>query len=258
MYLYIDAGYLRRVFQDRLSAFLGREIGIHWPSVKEELGAQRVFFYDSVDDIKRAGESETDFQLRQRNQEAQLDSIASLDGYFVRLGSFRGDAKRRRQKEVDVLLAVDMLTHSHRRNMSRAILIAGDLDFKPVVEAVVEKGTLVTLVFEPRTGSRDLARAADSQTLLTLRFLWNISLGPRSNETSELFPRSLGSHYNVKASSYKTGTINGKPVRLFDEGDYWLMDLSELDGNLRERFWSNSNKQTLLNFISEEFGQITW
>jgi uncharacterized LabA/DUF88 family protein len=44
--------------------------------------------------------------------------------------------KKRQQKEVDVLLAVDMLTRSFYKNMTKAVLLAGDRDFKPVVEVV--------------------------------------------------------------------------------------------------------------------------
>ena len=40
--------------------------------------------------------------------------------------------KKLRQKKVDVLLAVEALDHAFRGNMSRAYLIAGDLDFAPL------------------------------------------------------------------------------------------------------------------------------
>ena len=35
------------------------------------------------------------------------------------------------------MIAVDMLTHPFDRNMERATLLAGDLDFKPLLDALV-------------------------------------------------------------------------------------------------------------------------
>jgi hypothetical protein len=57
----------------------------------------------------------------------------ALSGVHVRLGTVTG--KRRRQKEVDILLATDMLTHGFNGNMKTAVLLSGDLDFRPIIEA---------------------------------------------------------------------------------------------------------------------------
>jgi uncharacterized LabA/DUF88 family protein len=61
-----------------------------------------------------------------------LERVNSAEECHVRLGLVKG-VKPRRQKGVDVLLAVDMLTHAFRNSFERAVLVAGDLDFKPVV-----------------------------------------------------------------------------------------------------------------------------
>jgi uncharacterized LabA/DUF88 family protein len=73
----------------------------------------------------------------------------------MRLGSLRGAPKKRRQKEVDVLLAADMLTHGYDGNMDKAILIAGDLDFRRVVEALVRRGVFVEVWYEPKSGAAE-------------------------------------------------------------------------------------------------------
>ncbi|MBD2254416.1 NYN domain-containing protein [Nostoc parmelioides] len=51
-----------------------------------------------------------------------------------------GKAKKE-QKEIDIMIAVDMLTHSFQKNMDEATLLAGDLDFKPLIDALVLNGT---------------------------------------------------------------------------------------------------------------------
>ncbi|HWP20273.1 MAG TPA: NYN domain-containing protein [Burkholderiaceae bacterium] len=50
-----------------------------------------------------------------------------------------------RSKRVDISLATDMLTHAHRKNYDIAILVAGDEDYVPLVEAVKAEGRRVAL-----------------------------------------------------------------------------------------------------------------
>ena len=75
--------------------------------------------------------------MRIAAEESKYDQIQSVPGFHVRLGTVVGSKPRRlRQKEVDVQLAVDMLIHASRKNMSSATLITGDLDFRPVVRSL--------------------------------------------------------------------------------------------------------------------------
>ncbi|WP_413935359.1 NYN domain-containing protein [Nitrospira sp. BLG_1] len=52
-----------------------------------------------------------------------------------------------RSKRVDITLATDMLTHAHRHNYDIAILVAGDEDYVPLVEAVKAEGRRVAVWF---------------------------------------------------------------------------------------------------------------
>jgi uncharacterized LabA/DUF88 family protein len=135
---------------------------VDYEVLKREFNARRVFLYDCVEDQPRTGESPTDFETRVQRQQDEFDDIDKVEGVHVRYG-YLSPGKKRHQKEVDVLLAVDMLTHSFSRNMTKAVLLSGDRDFKPVVESLVGLGTYVQLAHEPRSGARELARAADSE-----------------------------------------------------------------------------------------------
>jgi uncharacterized LabA/DUF88 family protein len=55
--------------------------------------------------------------------------------------------KQRGSKRVDISLATDMLTHAHRKNYDVAVLVAGDEDYVPLVEAVMAEGRRVVLWF---------------------------------------------------------------------------------------------------------------
>lgn len=55
--------------------------------------------------------------------------------------------KTRGSKQVDISLSVDMLTHASRKNYDVAVLVAGDEDYVPLVDAVMAEGRRVCLWF---------------------------------------------------------------------------------------------------------------
>jgi hypothetical protein len=89
----------------------------------------------------------------------------------VREGVGRWNKKRgANQKEVDILIAVDMLKHAHRRNMDELTVIAGDLDFRPLLDTLVEDGMHVGLWYGAHNTNQELVNAADSK--LALDVFW--------------------------------------------------------------------------------------
>ena len=66
-----------------------------------------------------------------------------------------------RLKRVDITLATDMLTHAYRKNYDVAILVAGDEDYVPLVEAVKAEGRRVAVWFVASGLSDALERASD-------------------------------------------------------------------------------------------------
>jgi uncharacterized LabA/DUF88 family protein len=69
--------------------------------------------------------------------------------------------KSGRSKQVDITLATDMLSHAHRNNYDIAVLVAGDADYVPLVEAVKREGQQVALWFVNDGLSPVLRAAAD-------------------------------------------------------------------------------------------------
>src|SRR5260370_31949119 len=78
---------------------------------------ERVFYYDCLNDIRKDGETDADFEKRIEVQQATFDGIQGLEGFHVRLGSLSGARKKLRQKKADVLLAVDALADPFRGNI---------------------------------------------------------------------------------------------------------------------------------------------
>ena len=74
--------------------------------------------------------------------------------------------KNRGSKRVDISLSTEMLMHAARRNYQTAVLIAGDEDYIPLVEAVQAEGCRVLLWFVSDGLSPALRRAVDHYTCL--------------------------------------------------------------------------------------------
>lgn len=67
----------------------------------------------------------------------------------------------KRSKRVDITLATDMLLHATRRNYDIAVLVAGDEDYVPLVQAVQHEGRGVHVWALPDGLSSHLVHAAD-------------------------------------------------------------------------------------------------
>ncbi len=255
-YLFVDAGYLRRIIADVLIPIIGQEVEISWPVLKTRFSAQRVFYYDCLDEIKRDSESEDQYSVRLKRQQENIDHIREQDGYHVRLGTISGNARRRRQKEVDVLLAVDMLMHSHNKNMNTAFLLAGDLDFKPVVDALVQLGTRVSVVCNRKNTSKKLAYSADSRLYLSLRDLWKLL---KNEQIQDAFPKFGMFHKEFdEENPIETGQREGKVINIYlsDSTYYVVMPLARDVG--LDIHWKYNDLTRLKECLSIEFENITW
>ena len=103
-----------------------------------------------------------------------MEDLSKIDRFSVRLGKLQ---KRREgykeyfeQKRVDVLLSVDMVRHAAAGHIQHAIVVAGDSDFIPAIDAVKESGATVSLWFgDANTIHKDLLALADITNVLEPR-----------------------------------------------------------------------------------------
>jgi len=116
-YLFIDGGYLRAVVERfGQEYFNDPRVPIDYEAFTQ--GFTKVFYYDCLAP-RKADESDADYVQRTAPQEAHFRKLRSLHGWHVVEGVVKDTGRRARQKEVDIQIAVDMLTHSFRRNMHR-------------------------------------------------------------------------------------------------------------------------------------------
>lgn len=112
------------------------------------IGLARVLFYDAFPD-----------EVADPKMEEYWRAIELLPDTETRFGAIRG--RRRRQKGVDGLIAVDMLVGAFNGLFQVGILVAGDSDLVPIVDAVRRRGVMVVVAAEARSLSDDLRRVAD-------------------------------------------------------------------------------------------------
>ncbi len=122
---------------------LAQRMGTLGPYAAKHARLYRAYYYDAPVDRHHKG---------YERQKRILDAIEATAGWHVRPGTLRRRTERSpRQKEVDVLLAVDMLSHAYRGNVHVALVVSNDLDFRPVIEECARWGVYVVLGGNERT-----------------------------------------------------------------------------------------------------------
>ena len=212
-YAFVDGKYLRTHYSEAMRRFFDEVPAIDYLALRTFLASAKLFFYDSLDESKREGETDETARERIATAETELGQIEATAGCHVRRGSVTGKGvRKRRQKQVDVLLAVEMLTHGFRQNFEKASLLAGDLDFKPVVDSLVAFGAFVEVCYVSGHASPKLLMAADERRALTLVefYAWS---GASFRERHRLpVVRETDSRPGQHYLCTRSGTFQGKRV----------------------------------------------
>jgi uncharacterized LabA/DUF88 family protein len=249
-YLFIDGEYLRRAYIAAIRRVFDADGDLDPARIRYENLAQRAFFYDCLDDGMKPQEAET--------QQKFFDEISAISGFHFRPGTIKGEKKRRRQKEVDVQLAVDMLQHGLSKNMEKAILIAGDLDFRPIVEALVLHGIFVEVWYAKGSAAAELPLAADYGKVLTFMDFYNMS----SNSFMVHCPlprRSYGEPPPRHALTpiFKIGKIGNAVVHLYYHDNVHHLHLP-MSPNGMPYSSLHADLDVIEKVLAEEIGLVIW
>jgi uncharacterized LabA/DUF88 family protein len=256
-YLFIDGEYLRSKFREAMQAVFGVESSdkdINFYKIRDEARAKRVFFYDCIDEEKKLNESDTDFDARVEAQKSFFSFLGSLKGFHVKEGTLRGQGKKRRQKEIDVLLATEMLTHGYDGNMETAILLAGDLDFRPAVESLVRRGVFVEVWYEAKSSS-DLPSSADFGRRLTFQTLYYWATDDFCQRYQ--LPTFADHHVPVAVTWIKEGMLDGRLVQLMKQ-DGSPVCVLKVERFNRVEWYEHTSVDVLERYASTIYGTIEW
>lgn len=166
----IDGGYLGVLNKKNFCDSKGKPHYVDYGKVGQILVGRhncellRSYFYSCAPYISPKPTEEE--KQRQRKFDQFLFNLKKLDRLAVRLGKLKkfqgpnGEFEFE-QKGVDVQLAIDALQLSLKGKIQKVILIAGDSDFVPVIEAIKDEGIDVILYYHESSVHRMLLEVCD-------------------------------------------------------------------------------------------------
>jgi uncharacterized LabA/DUF88 family protein len=257
VYLFIDGGHLRTNYRQTMSPWFGGDGRIDFNRVKDTFKAEKCFYYDCRDDLKRDGESDDGYAARVAEQDSYFNAIQEIPGCHVRLGNLAGQGKKKRQKEVDILLAVDILNHAVRDNLLRATLLTGDRDFKPVVDSLVQMGVFISVAGDQTHMSKELAWAADSFTPLTFSHYFDWT-DRKLQQKYALGVRQINMP-PAHVQTTRVGTWRGTPVTLSmaPGGHVFYIDVPKYQDADHLAFEGNDPDRMTL-YFELQYGKVEW
>lgn len=251
-YLFIDGGYFRKRRSDMFIPVFGTDSGTNYSAIARDLECSKGFYYDCPDE-KLAAETPEAFDARRDAQFAEFQRIRSFPGFHV----VNGTLSNRRQKEVDVALTVDMLMHAHSKNMTYAHLIAGDLDFRPLVKALVQLGVYLTLWYQKSAIATELQFAVDHARELDFNLLYQWSTD--EFKTGHPIPRPINAYEAPDGGEIASGTSPwGGPVQMFysPPKKYTIVAHDFANGLPLTLWWED--REFLERYFTSSWGPIIW
>jgi uncharacterized LabA/DUF88 family protein len=169
--MFVDGGYLRRQMEDNLKdkLFLGDEKkSIIEANLQDIFGkACEKFFPTTLADLIRIYYYDgTSDDQKHENVRIYHDKLKEMNMVHVKIIQMTKSSKGKtgyKQKGIDTLISIDMLSKAYENHYDVAFLLAGDRDFEPVVKAVKDDaGKNVYGIYFDSSFSCDLKISFDS------------------------------------------------------------------------------------------------
>ncbi|MGG7568414.1 NYN domain-containing protein [Rhodovulum sp. DZ06] len=221
-YAFIDGEFLNKLVE-KVSEEFNVEISKSGGSTEFTLyesklcnASERVFYYDAYPE---SAQDSPEFHRK----EAEFRRISAQKGCFVRPALTRR-GRRREQKGVDVLLAVECLQHALRGNIDGAQIFTSDMDFFPLLEALQNSKTRTALYYDPDRTNPDLISVADVSIPLSSA---NIIMG------SNLTPGYSQSSFDIKEHLRRGSDVRPIPLPENASSAVEMFEIEDNHGDLR-------------------------
>lgn len=269
-YLFVDGGYLRKIYEDGMNVLFGHPGELDLTQLHEIGSYRRIYYFDCIDDGNQ-GDDETDEQYQARLAKAEdlqrsFDRFATTDNCHIFYGAIKGLRRPKhlrniRQKEVDVSFAVKALELAYQGHMDEVHILTGDQDFRPLVRALVNHNTKVTLRCFDRTTPIELKSEADSTqpiSSLTLK-----ALSTRRIQEEREFPQPTGWSNGEGWTLQRRGQLqDDRTVELYtpDKQDRsWTCALvpEPISMDYGGAHFAD-DRETLIRYFEHWYDKITW
>lgn len=256
-YLFIDGAYLREVVRSICEKYYSEGVDYQLDYSKLAAGFRKTFYYDCLPG-RNQGEADEEYRQRILPQTELFNALKKISGFHVYEGVVKGE-KRGRQKMVDIMIAVDMLNHTIRGNMAQVSFVGGDLDFKPLIDALVQNGMFVTLLYEKETTSDELICSSDSSSPITIQTLHGWA-SPKFQRENTL-PRSVSttSDETKNYTFVKKGlTSSGDLVELHKKIAKYCISYSSQHNYGYKIFVKHGDLEFLEKYVQDVCCSYTW
>jgi len=147
--IFIDGGYPNKILKNYFN-----QKQIDYSKLSNKLckiisvNRLRTYFYTCMPLVRK--ENNLDIQ-RQAKMERFLTKIKRLPRFEVKLGKLQIIGNQFKQKMVDVLMSLDIVSMCFDGQVQHAIIIAGDSDFIPAIRKAKEHGAIIHLFYHPNS-----------------------------------------------------------------------------------------------------------
>lgn len=151
-----------------------------------------------------------------------------------------------------------MLSHTLKGNMDGATLLAGDLDFEPLINALVDAGMYTTLWYEQCSTSDELISSADSSQIIDVRQIYSWASDYFRDSHPIPCIGSSGAGPNAGELVQVGTAANGEVIKLYLNGeDYYL---SNQDNRITRRtdYYTFTDREVLKKWVKAIFFEFEW
>jgi len=163
----IDSGYINAIFQSHINVKIDYRKMIENLSVGKDL--LRAYYYFCPPYLSTPPTA--DEKKRQSGFNKFLYRLRKIPRLTLRQGKLEKRPDGFKQKRVDIMMAVDLVTLSTRSQIDSAIIIAGDSDLIPAIDIAKNNGTIIYLYYHYKCVHDELFNACDERIPMD-RTLW--------------------------------------------------------------------------------------
>ena len=160
----IDGGYLDKVMAND---FAGAHLDMG--KLGDELGAGmerlRTYYYHCMP-FQSTPPTEEE-RRRYSSMESYILRLKKLPRFQFRQGKLQRIGNEFRQKRVDIWMAVDLVRMASQKQIDKAIVMTGDSDLVPAIEAARDCGVVVELYYSANSRHDELLQACDERYEIT-------------------------------------------------------------------------------------------
>ena len=214
-FLFIDGGFLGSLISEAAKAYgvVLSPLTLNYDKITASFA--RTFYYDAWP--SRKNETEDEYKAIVAQKQKLFDHINRTSNMQTREGITRSRSPKKKtpleQKGVDILLAIDVFKHATLRNITRAHIMATDLDYFPLFEALRDTPVSAHLHCFTNWTSDELMSLADVVVPITPYTVLKWFQVPERDKFVQRLPLEDSGPSNV----IKEGICMGQPFYIYQE-----------------------------------------